>query len=58
MSGGYTYILGIQTGTFYIGVTSNMYLRVMRKIFAQLSLGKTIQSSKTQTWGVEDDYSA
>lgn len=29
MSGGYTYILGSATGTLYIGVTSNLYLRVM-----------------------------
>jgi putative endonuclease len=28
MSGGY--ILGSHTGTLYIGVTSNLYLRVMR----------------------------
>jgi hypothetical protein len=29
MSGGYIYILGSHTGTLYIGVTSNLYLRVM-----------------------------
>jgi putative endonuclease len=30
MHGGYIYILGSQTGTHYIGVTSNLYLRVMQ----------------------------
>jgi putative endonuclease len=30
MSGAYIYILGSHTGTFYIGVTSNLYLRVMQ----------------------------
>ena len=30
MAGGYIYILGSQTGTRYIGVTSNLYLRVMQ----------------------------
>jgi putative endonuclease len=30
MFGGYIYILGSQTGTLYIGVTSNLYLRVMQ----------------------------
>jgi putative endonuclease len=30
MSGGYIYILGSHTGTLYIGVTSNLYLRVMQ----------------------------
>jgi putative endonuclease len=30
MSGGYVYILGSHTGTLYIGVTSNLYLRVMQ----------------------------
>jgi putative endonuclease len=30
MSGSYIYILGSHTGTLYIGVTSNLYLRVMR----------------------------
>jgi putative endonuclease len=30
MSGGYIYILGTHTGTLYIGVTSNLYLRVMQ----------------------------
>ncbi|MBB5064039.1 GIY-YIG nuclease family protein [Granulicella mallensis] len=30
MSGGYTYILGSITGTLYIGVTSNLYLRMMQ----------------------------
>ena len=29
MSGSYIYILGSHTGTLYIGVTSNLYLRVM-----------------------------
>ena len=29
MSGGYIYILGSHTGTLYIGVTSNLYLRVI-----------------------------
>jgi putative endonuclease len=29
MSGGHIYILGSHTGTLYIGVTSNLYLRVM-----------------------------
>jgi putative endonuclease len=28
MSGGHIYILGSHTGTLYIGVTSNLYLRV------------------------------
>jgi putative endonuclease len=28
--GGYIYILGSHTGTLYIGVTSNLYLRVMQ----------------------------
>jgi hypothetical protein len=28
MSGGYIYILGGHTGTLYIGVPSNLYLRV------------------------------
>jgi putative endonuclease len=27
MAGGYIYILGSHTGTLYIGVTSNLYLR-------------------------------
>ena len=30
MSGGYIYILGSHTGTLYIGVTSNLYLRIMQ----------------------------
>jgi putative endonuclease len=30
MPGGYIYILGSDTGTLYIGVTSNLYLRVMQ----------------------------
>jgi putative endonuclease len=30
MSGGHIYILGGHTGTLYIGVTSNLYLRVMQ----------------------------
>jgi putative endonuclease len=30
MSGGYTYILGSATGTLYVGVTSNLYLRMMQ----------------------------
>jgi putative endonuclease len=30
MSGAYIYILGSRTGTLYIGVTSNLYLRVMQ----------------------------
>jgi putative endonuclease len=30
MSGSYIYILGSHTGTLYIGVTSNLYLRVMQ----------------------------
>jgi predicted GIY-YIG superfamily endonuclease len=30
MSGVYTYILGNHTGTLYIGVTSDLYLRVMQ----------------------------
>jgi putative endonuclease len=30
MSGGYIYILGSPTGTLYIGVTSNLYMRVMQ----------------------------
>jgi putative endonuclease len=30
MSGSYNYILGSHTGTLYIGVTSNLYLRVMQ----------------------------
>ena len=30
MSGGYIDILGSHTGTLYIGVTSNLYLRVMQ----------------------------
>ena len=30
MSGGYIYILGSHTGTLYIGVTSNLYLRVLQ----------------------------
>jgi putative endonuclease len=30
MSGSYIYILGSHTGTIYIGVTSNLYLRVMQ----------------------------
>ena len=30
MPGGYIYILGSNTGTLYIGVTSNLYLRVMQ----------------------------
>jgi putative endonuclease len=30
MSGGHIYILGSHTGTLYIGVTSNLYLRVMQ----------------------------
>ncbi len=30
MSGGYIYILGSHTGTLYMGVTSNRYLRVMQ----------------------------
>ncbi len=30
MSGAYIYILGCHTGTLYIGVTSNLYLRVMQ----------------------------
>jgi predicted GIY-YIG superfamily endonuclease len=30
MPGGYIYILGSHTGTLYIGVTSNLYRRVMQ----------------------------
>src|ERR1700753_2588153 len=30
MSGGYTYLLGSATGTLYVGVTSNLYLRMMQ----------------------------
>jgi hypothetical protein len=30
MSGGSIYILGSHTGTLYIGITSNLYLRVMQ----------------------------
>ena len=30
MSGGHIYILGSHTGTLYIGVTSNLYSRVMQ----------------------------
>jgi putative endonuclease len=30
MSGSYIYILGSHTGALYIGVTSNLYLRVMQ----------------------------
>ncbi len=30
MSGAYIHILGSHTGTLYIGVTSNLYLRVMQ----------------------------
>jgi putative endonuclease len=30
MAGSYIYILGSHTGTLYIGVTSNLYLRVMQ----------------------------
>jgi putative endonuclease len=30
MSGSHIYILGSHTGTLYIGVTSNLYLRVMQ----------------------------
>ena len=30
MSGSYIYILGSHTGTLYIGVTSDLYLRVMQ----------------------------
>jgi putative endonuclease len=30
MSGAYIYIIGSHTGTLYIGVTSNLYLRVMQ----------------------------
>jgi putative endonuclease len=30
MAGGCIYILGSHTGTLYIGVTSNLYLRVMQ----------------------------
>jgi putative endonuclease len=30
MAGGHIYILGSHTGMLYIGVTSNLYLRVMQ----------------------------
>jgi putative endonuclease len=30
MSSGYIYILGSHTGTLYVGVTSDLYLRVMQ----------------------------
>jgi putative endonuclease len=30
MSGGYIYVLGSHTGTLYIGVTRNLYLRVLQ----------------------------
>jgi putative endonuclease len=30
MKPGYTYIMGSQTGTLYIGVTSNIYIRVQQ----------------------------
>ena len=30
MSGGYVYILGSSTGTLYIGVTSDIYLRILQ----------------------------
>ena len=40
MSGGYIYILGSHTGTLYIGVTSNLYLRVtqLRRARGKVSL--------------------
>jgi predicted GIY-YIG superfamily endonuclease len=63
MSGSYIYILGSHTGTLYIGVTSNLYLRVMQhkegtlegftaaygceRLLSSTSSGGSIPSSKT-----------
>jgi predicted GIY-YIG superfamily endonuclease len=44
MSGSYIYILGSHTGTLYIGVTSNLYLRVIRTINPEFK-------DLAQTWG-------
>jgi predicted GIY-YIG superfamily endonuclease len=49
MAGGYIYILGSHTGTLYIGVTSNLYLRVMQQSRVQRPCTKV---------GIENDYSA
>jgi predicted GIY-YIG superfamily endonuclease len=43
MSGGHIYIFGSHNGTLYIGVTSNLYLRVMQHKVGTL----TNPSSKT-----------
>jgi predicted GIY-YIG superfamily endonuclease len=45
MAGGYIYILGSHTGTLYIGVTSNLYLRTMQH--KEGTLVRSIPSSKT-----------
>jgi predicted GIY-YIG superfamily endonuclease len=36
MAGGYIYILGSHTGTLYIGVTSNLDLRVMLTVHEKM----------------------
>ena len=56
MAGGHIYILGSHTGTLYIGVTSNLYLRVMQHKEATLE-GSRVQRPCTDL-GMEDDYSA
>jgi putative endonuclease len=68
MSGGYIYILGSHTGTIYIGVTGNLYLRVMQRKEGTLegftaAYGcKRLLCSRVQRpctdLGMEDDYSA
>ena len=53
MSGSHIYILGSHTGTLYIGVTSNLLLRVMQHLHDQ----SRVQRPCTDL-GMEDDYSA
>jgi predicted GIY-YIG superfamily endonuclease len=53
MSGGYIYILGLHSGTLYIGVTSNLYVGVMRHKEDDVFVGflkKNIPTSY-RSWG-------
>jgi putative endonuclease len=62
MAGGYIYILGSHTGTLSIGVTSNLYVRVMQHKEARKEAQphshdqSRVQRHRTDL-GMEDDYS-
>jgi putative endonuclease len=44
MAGGYIYILGSHTGTLYIGVTSNLYQRVLEQDAGRLHCDLWLQA--------------